>query len=94
MPNEILLLIKYTLLYSSVLMMVALGGMFAERSGIINIALEGIMVIGGLIYFAMGQFAILVPAIASLYFDIFSAVIQSYIFVMLTMSYVSSAECE
>lgn len=52
------------------------------------------MVIGGLIYFAMGQFAILVPAIASLYFDIFSAVIQSYIFVMLTMSYVSSAECE
>ncbi|MBQ3078699.1 MAG: ABC transporter permease [Clostridia bacterium] len=44
-----LLLIKYTLLYSSVLMMVALGGMFAERSGIINIALEGIMVIGGLI---------------------------------------------
>lgn len=52
------------------------------------------MVIGSLIYFALGYFAILVPAVLSLYFDIFSSVMQAYIFVMLIMSYVSNAECE
>ncbi len=54
------------------------------------------MVIGGLIMFALGNVMppVVIPAIASLYFDIFSGVIQAYIFTMLTMSYISNAECE
>ena len=43
-----LLLIQYTLIFSSVLLLVALGGCFAEHSGVINLGLEGIMVIGAL----------------------------------------------
>lgn len=43
-----ILLIQYTLIFSSVLILVALGGCFAEHSGVINLGLEGIMVIGAL----------------------------------------------
>ena len=43
-----LLLVQYTLVFASVLMLVALGGCFSEHSGVINLGLEGIMVIGAL----------------------------------------------
>ena len=42
-------LIRQTLIYAVPLMLVALAGIFAERSGIINLALEGIMIFGAFI---------------------------------------------
>lgn len=42
-------LIQQTLIYAIPLLIVALAGVFAERSGIINLALEGIMIFGAFV---------------------------------------------
>ena len=42
-------LIRQTLIYAVPLMIVALAGIFSERSGIINLALEGIMIFGAFV---------------------------------------------
>lgn len=43
-----LLLLQYTFLFAAVLTLVALGGCISEHSGIINLGLEGIMIMGAL----------------------------------------------
>jgi simple sugar transport system permease protein len=56
-------IISSTIVFAVPLLLVAMGGMFSERSGIINIALEGIMIIGALMGCLMMRW--LDPAVAT-----------------------------
>lgn len=81
-------LFQQTMFFSIPLLVVALGGMFSERSGVVNVALEGIMIMGAFssIYFINvmqgkgimdGQLllvcAILVAAVTGMVFALFHA---------------------
>jgi ABC-type uncharacterized transport system permease subunit len=44
--NVIYFIVQQTMFFAIPLLIVALGGMFSERSGVVNVALEGIMIMG------------------------------------------------
>jgi ABC-type uncharacterized transport system permease subunit len=84
--NVVFTVFQQTMFFTIPLLIVALGGMFSERSGIINIALEGIMIMGGFVSILFinrtqgmmsGQLqlilAVAIAAIAGMIFSLFHA---------------------
>ena len=76
-----MLLIQYTLIYASVLIFVAFGGMFSERSGVINLGLEGTMVMGALGgAFVLYSLPAGTPAICIIFLTILTSIVFGMIY--------------
>lgn len=77
------LLIQYMIIYASVLILVALGGCFSEHSGVINLGLEGIMVMGALGGALAMKFLTGAPAIVIILATILAAALFGLVYSLL-----------
>ena len=85
--SVIFFLAQQTMFFSIPLLITALGGMFSERSGVINIALEGIMIMGaftGILFvnvvqqFIPGQSVLLLAVLVSMLTGIAVSLLHAY----------------
>lgn len=86
MFNFITSMMPYAIAYAVPLSIVALGGLYSEKSGVVNIALEGLMVVGAftsalvaaLLYPTMGSTSVWVGIIAAVFVGALYSVLHAF----------------